>query len=394
MKKPKFNTGIYQIVNLVNGKRYIGSSDNLRKRKYNHFNRLKRGKHDNSYLQRSYNKYGKENFKFEEIVHCPVELLFFFEQKCADRYNLKTELYNIRKIVESNRGLPHSEKTKKKIGEAQRGEKNHNYGKKASKETREKKSKSLRGINNPNYGKKGKNHPLCGRERPKEVKDKISKSKKENFHPFRGVKGKEHYFSKQVYQIDKTTLKIIKKWDSITEAQNELKIGHISDVCNGNRNQSGGFIWAFIGSDFTKINPIKYQKVYQLNKNTLEVIKEWENISDAKRELKIKNILNVCNFKSNTAGGFRWVFSIEDIYKINIHKKHHLSNKIGERNNNAKSIYQIDIKTNKIIKKWGSLMDVQRSLGINIANISSVCRNTRKTAGSFKWAYVKDYDKN
>lgn len=58
-------------------------------------------------------------------------------------------------------GKPRSEKTRKKIGDAQRGEKNHNYGKTASEETRNKMSQSHKGKHigkdNPMYGKKTSN---------------------------------------------------------------------------------------------------------------------------------------------------------------------------------------------------------------------------------------------
>ena len=43
----------------------MGSSSNLKVRKHAHFNTLQNGKHGNTHLQRAYNKYGKENFKWE-----------------------------------------------------------------------------------------------------------------------------------------------------------------------------------------------------------------------------------------------------------------------------------------------------------------------------------------
>lgn len=61
-----------------------------------------------------------------------------------------------------------------------------------------------------------------------------------------GKFGKNNPSSKPIYQIDIKTNKIIKKWDSITEAQKELKIGHVSCVCYGRRNHAGGFKWEFV----------------------------------------------------------------------------------------------------------------------------------------------------
>ena len=53
----KYKSGIYQIVNKVNDKRYIGSSSNIDNRRKKHLSMLKSGSHENSHIQRSYNKY-------------------------------------------------------------------------------------------------------------------------------------------------------------------------------------------------------------------------------------------------------------------------------------------------------------------------------------------------
>ena len=81
----KTNCGIYKIINLKNGKIYIGSSFRLRQRKHEHFKYLKNNRHCNTHLQNSYNKYGKENFIFEVIEY--VELT-------EDRDTLKDNLLN------------------------------------------------------------------------------------------------------------------------------------------------------------------------------------------------------------------------------------------------------------------------------------------------------------
>ena len=58
-------SGIYKITNNVNGKFYIGSSQNISRRWYDHKRELRIQKHHNKYLQRAWNKYGEENFSFE-----------------------------------------------------------------------------------------------------------------------------------------------------------------------------------------------------------------------------------------------------------------------------------------------------------------------------------------
>ena len=58
---------IYELRNVVTNERYIGRTQYLRKRKMRHFNDLKQSKHHCSRLQQSYDKYGKDNFKFKKI---------------------------------------------------------------------------------------------------------------------------------------------------------------------------------------------------------------------------------------------------------------------------------------------------------------------------------------
>jgi group I intron endonuclease len=75
--------------------------------------------------------------------------------------------------------------------------------------------------------------------------------------------------------------------------------------------------------------------------------------------------------------------------KISEAKKRSFAN--GTSNNNHKKIpiYQIDFKTNQIIKKWDSATDASQSLHIDNSFIGAVCKKRYKSAGGFKWEYVK-----
>lgn len=62
------NSGIYSITNKNNGKRYIGQSVDLHKRKVTHLWLLKNNRHFNTHLQRAWNN--GEEFEFEILEEC------------------------------------------------------------------------------------------------------------------------------------------------------------------------------------------------------------------------------------------------------------------------------------------------------------------------------------
>jgi group I intron endonuclease len=119
-------TGIYIIKNTVNGKIYIGSSS------YNIYNRitvhkrfLKQNKHENLYLQASYNKHGKDAFVFEILELCDKSLCIEREQYYLDLYqSYKRHIgYNINEKANSRLGSKYSEESKEKMRIAKLGKK-------------------------------------------------------------------------------------------------------------------------------------------------------------------------------------------------------------------------------------------------------------------------------
>ena len=126
-------SGIYKIVNKVNGKYYVGSSNHVYGRKQNHFGSLSRKKHQNCYLQWSWNKHGSDNFIFILVEHTNKENRILTEQKYLNIAKTERDkCYNLQFLAT---GGDVSDVTKKKMSESHKGAKNYNFGKPRSKET-------------------------------------------------------------------------------------------------------------------------------------------------------------------------------------------------------------------------------------------------------------------
>lgn len=99
MEKIPKTSGIYQIRNLVNGKVYIGSSNNLYRRKIQHLNNLRKNRHINKHLQNAFNKYGEACLQFEVLEQCDIDNLYIREQYYInEKYG--DNCYNINTTVE------------------------------------------------------------------------------------------------------------------------------------------------------------------------------------------------------------------------------------------------------------------------------------------------------
>lgn len=148
--------------NKINGKIYIGSSINVSSRWNEHRRTLNNNTHHNKYLQRSWEKYGKDSFNFSiiEIVDNTENLLareqFYLDHfQCylpANGYNNSRTAGNClgvkhsdetkKKMSESSKGFKHSEESRRKMSLAQKGK---NKGRKCSDETKRKLSEVGKG---------------------------------------------------------------------------------------------------------------------------------------------------------------------------------------------------------------------------------------------------------
>lgn len=112
--------GIYQILNVLTGTSYVGSSAIIEQRWRRHLKDLRTGKHHARYLQCAWTKYGSDAFKFlvlEEVDE--VQALTRVEQLWIDKLGAHgSGGYNSRPIAASPLGFRHTPEARKKISEA------------------------------------------------------------------------------------------------------------------------------------------------------------------------------------------------------------------------------------------------------------------------------------
>lgn len=315
-------SGIYCIKNITNNKIYIGSAINIKNRFAQHLYQLNNNKHENPHLQNSWNKYKGENFIFEilEYTESNKNSLLAREQHYLDHHPLEMQ-YNIQRKAGSGLGLRHSEETKRII--SMYSKRYHS----SAKAIEDRKRKVM---------PKGKDHHNYGKKLSEYVRRRISES---SMGKVRSAITKQRWWEsmklkyggavarKAVHRIDAGTGEILQTYNSIMEASKNTEIyeSPISSCCHNRRRSAGNYIWCFHGEEDTipnKVDKIKNhihhhsKPVYQIAKETGEILNTFVNIAAASRELGIKDghISAVCKgrygFKS--AGGFVWKYVNQD----------------------------------------------------------------------------------
>lgn len=159
---------------------------NFGDRKDCHFASLRGGYHINPHLQKSFNKYGEDNFEFIVLYQCnnneDSNMVNELEKKYIKLYKDKKLAYNIGDGGDGghNLGKHLSEETKRKIGDKNRI---NMTGRKATIETKKKMSESQKTVlieclmkNSRNMGDKFLNmhQDINGRKNQKKISQKFN----------------------------------------------------------------------------------------------------------------------------------------------------------------------------------------------------------------------------
>lgn len=201
-------------------------------------------------------------------------------------------------------------------------------------------------------------------------------------------KGGDDCGSKSVYKIDAKTNQIIEQYISASEAaeKNNIDLSGLTKACRGETSGAGLFKWCYVENyNKEKINNVKFIKrkapVYQLEFGTKNILKEYDSISAAAKEIgidpsSINRVVNNLRKNCISAGGFGWCF-IEDFEKYEIPK-------ITRGNR----IYQLDKDTLEILNEYENANKASQAIKGNNSGASLIRKASKditKTAYGYKW---------
>ncbi len=119
---------------------------------------------------------------------------------------------------------------------------------------------------------------------------------------------------------------LLEEYSSLRDAseKNNLCMKNISSCAREVSKTAGGFIWKYLGKSYQpKIvveNKDRRKKVYQYDFEG-NFIKEWESMSQAEKETKIRHISCVCLGRLNFSGGYQWRYEkFDKIEKLTFEK--------------------------------------------------------------------------
>lgn len=202
----------------------------------------------------------------------------------------------------------------------------------------------------------------------------------------------------KIYCYSVSNGKLYKTFDSVTEAKDEIGLktsSRITSCISGNDFSAYGYRWfKEYKGEFVNVSQENghCKSVYQYSFDG-DFIKEYKSSSVAEKEtgLSKTKIVACCHAKIKSCGGYMW----SQFYfgkKTLSYKEGSLQPLIKQLMNSSafsktKTVYQYDLN-HKLIRTFESAQEARKSLGVNtVSGIANCCNGHVKTFRGYIWSY-------
>ena len=286
---------IYKVTNKINGKIYIGKTNNFNKRKTEH---TVYDINDNSYFHKALKKYGLSNFEWLIIDKAnSLEEINKKEKFYISKYNsFKPNGYNMTKGGDGGSMW----NARPVVALDKEGDLVARYDSAGEAER-------IDGYTNSSV-------LVCCKNKNRTHKNMLFMFE-DDYLQNGAYKYKKltNNCEKVVIQYSKEGVKL-NEFKSITEASSKTNTSRTSivGVCRGSYKTANGYIWAYKGDSVNKENHMakkRGRRILQIDTKTNNIVNEFESIADAGRFLNVnyKSIHKVLDLPNRKAYGFKWV---------------------------------------------------------------------------------------
>lgn len=371
--------GIYQITCMVNGKRYIGQSIDIKRRFASHKRKPPRQ------MAEDFNRYGVDAFKFEILEECSVEELdkkeTYYIETFAPEYNIRKEGYTLpesarEKLRQDRLGKEFTPEHCKNISKGKLGKKIAALSVKVQCVETGKIFDSITAAAESCGAKQGNISKVLSGKRDfaggyswRYVENKACQEKADETRRKRKEAQTDKKPSDSFLKANYQAVQCVETgeiFDSLQKAASNCGVSGVTiSMALRCSSTAGGFHWRYVGG-----KKRSYQ-TFPKAVRCIETGETFENIKSVAKKFKIypETICRVLKGRQKTASGFHWEYVDE--------------NSPGKFHRNAKSVRCIE--TQEIFE---SISAAAKKFNVSNASISQVLHGRSKMSCGYHWEFA------